>query len=667
MTSIRNIYFALIAGVICIGVAPLALARGVSPYLPLGTSAEKEREFERVLILAGKPVVRRPVPAAIVLDALPSVCPIDPGLCARVRSYLERYQSSADVTQVVIEADLALGNSKQALPNSHGRTAQSNWMVAGSAYYQPNDYLLLNAGGLASEGTAVPTGTVLSIGFDLAQVDVGYRDHWLSPSALSSMLISTEAPTMPSITVSNYRPITPLGITYELFAARMSRQDGISYFGSTTSGYPNLAGIQLGIEPVVGYALTINRLMQYGGGERGGLNLARLRQAYFDSNSVEINLPDGTFGEEEFGNQVASVTGVMQFPGKVPFSASIEYAGEDNSYAGNYRLGDTALTLGLDFPLLWRRFDLRYEISEWQNVWYVHHLYPKGLTNDGFVLGHWFGDQRKFNDRVGGRSNVLQLGLRTDGGDYWQTTYRTMGFVSSVGYQSVPEVPYEHLQELSVRYSTSWKAHDVAAELTLGRDAFGEKIGRFGVSIDLAKGQSGFRDATAYRQPGVAGDQTEFFVDLGINRSRVFKIISAEIPNQWTDMRSDYHLGLGARRAVGNRSSLGVRLELDRVDSHSLLSLRALDYQFRLTRSLAANAFFGVGRYDYGAPAFGWYGGLGVQYMDVLPKWDVGVDWRRYDKLSRNRVLTSDPPNNYERPRMHFDINGQSLYISRRF
>jgi hypothetical protein len=126
-------------------------------------------------------------------------------------------------------------------------------------------------------------------------------------------------------------------------------------------------------------------------------------------------------------------------------------------------------------------------------------------------------------------------------------------------------------------------------------------------------------------------------------------------------------LGVGARRAVGKRSSLSARLELDRVDSHSLLSIRAVDYQVRVLRNLAANVFFGVGRYDYGAPAFGWYGGVGLQYTDVLPKWDVGIDWRRYDKLSRNRVLPGDPPLTAERPRMHFDIVGQSLYVSRRF
>ena len=56
-----------------------------------------------------------------------------------------------------------------------------------------------------------------------------------------------------------------------------------------------------------------------------------------------------------------------------------------------------------------------------------------------------------------------------------------------------------------------------------------------------------------------------------------------------------------------------------------------------------------------------------MRIRDVLPKWDIGLDWRRYDKLSRNRVLPGDPPDNGELPRMHFDVRGQTLYFSRRF
>ena len=67
------------------GYHALTFARGVTPYLPLNLEPEIESQIERVLILADKPVMTRPIAAATVLDALPKACHIDQGLCQRVR------------------------------------------------------------------------------------------------------------------------------------------------------------------------------------------------------------------------------------------------------------------------------------------------------------------------------------------------------------------------------------------------------------------------------------------------------------------------------------------------------------------------------------------------------------------------------------------------------
>src|ERR1700740_3546648 len=112
---------------------------------------------------------------------------------------------------------------------------------------------------------------MLSLGFDWAQLDVGYRDHWWSPMTDSSMLISTEAPTMPSITLSNYRPLTRLGLQYELFVARMSPSNDIELTsGALTSGYPKFGGLHLSLEPVSGWALGAQRIIVWGRGAAGG-------------------------------------------------------------------------------------------------------------------------------------------------------------------------------------------------------------------------------------------------------------------------------------------------------------------------------------------------------------------------------------------------------------
>ncbi len=342
--------------------ANVAGARGVTPYLPLNLAPEIERQIERVLILGGQPITRRPIPAAVVFDALPEACKRDRALCAEVRAYLDGYMRDAGVTQLQVSGGAVTGDSDRAIPNGHGRAADSYWQLVATAFYQPSDYLLLNVGGIAYDGRATATGTTLSAGFDFAQLDIGYRDHWLSPLAGSSLLISTEAPTMPSVTLSNYEPISPLGFTYEVFAAQMSYQENIRYYDTTTSGHPSLAGVQLGFAPAGGYALTLNRIMQYGGGARGGGGFSD----FWDALIQNSNLPD-SLQSEEFGNQIASLTATQVIPASIPFAIHIEYAGEDNSYGGNYRLGDTALSLGIDFPLIEGRYDLSFEASEWQN------------------------------------------------------------------------------------------------------------------------------------------------------------------------------------------------------------------------------------------------------------------------------------------------------------
>ena len=110
-------------------------------------------------------------------------------------------------------------------------------------------------------------------------------------------------------------------------------------------------------------------------------------------------------------NRVAALTSNILFPGKVPVAVRMEYAGDDNAYKGKYLLGATNFSLGIDLPRLFNDFDLSFEMSEWQNDWYLHFLYPLGLTNDGHVIGHWFGSNRVPGDAIGGSSQSLRLGL----------------------------------------------------------------------------------------------------------------------------------------------------------------------------------------------------------------------------------------------------------------
>lgn len=635
-----------------------AAARGVSPYLPLSLSPDIERQVERVLTLAGKPVMRRPIAAATVLDALPQACELDRAACESVRRYLKRYMRDYAVTSAQLEGVLATGDSDSVLPNQHGERADSAWRANASGYFQWGDYLLVNAGGVAYDGEARPTGSFVSIGFDFAQLDIGFRDHWLSPMRDSASVISTQAPTMPSITLSNYEPISPLGLSYEIFGAEMSEQDDIAYQGGTTSGSPRIAGLQLSMEPAVGYALSATRITQYGGGARGGGGFSDFVDALTGTQN------DQGLGLVEANNRVASLASSILFPGRVPFAFSIEYAGEDNAYKEGHRLGAINLSLGLDLPKLWDDFDATIEVSEWQNDWYVHSVYGEGLTEEGRVVGHWFGDQRVFGNAIGGDSQSVSVGWSRSANQYWRATYRTMSLDPRwVRSGNAPD--YERYHFLGVHLATQWREFPIGFELAGGRDVFGDSFTRLSAAFDFAAGERSSASAWVDAEPR---SRVEWFVDVGVNHSKAVKLLEVGSPKEVADWATNAHMGFGARRSVSEHSDIGFRIELDDVDENYLLSFRAVDYRYRLGKKLALTAFLGVARYDYGLATDGYYWGWGAQWRDVLPNWDLGLEWRHHETLNRDKALPSDPvPAPEPHPRLYIDIDGASFYVTRRW
>src|SRR5215471_13457885 len=107
---------------LCLLAAAPLYARGVSPYLPLNLDHELEREVERVLILGDTPVMTRPIPAAMVLDAMPKACAVDPVLCFRVRRAIKRYMQYSSHDFASVECSSVSGDSKLLIPNHHGQT-----------------------------------------------------------------------------------------------------------------------------------------------------------------------------------------------------------------------------------------------------------------------------------------------------------------------------------------------------------------------------------------------------------------------------------------------------------------------------------------------------------------------------------------------------------------
>jgi hypothetical protein len=155
----------------------------------------------------------------------------------------------------------------------------------------------------------------------------------------------------------------------------------------------------------------------------------------------------------------------------------------------------------------------------------------------------------------------------------------------------------------------------------------------------------------------------ETFVDFGVASTRVEADI-ATLSTKATATHGGWHVGAGVRRELA-KGSIGARLELDDVDGDALLAVRAFDYRRHLSERLAVTAFVGAARLDLATPAYGYYLGGGLQVKEIVSSFDLGIDIRLGDKIARDNVLPTDPQGG--RPDNFYDLNGISVYLTRRF
>ena len=658
-----KLYKCSIAAACALILAGAAHADGATAYLPINLEPEMERQIERVLILADEPILKRPFAVALVELALPRACEVDKVLCEKVRKYLERYSRDYALTHASITGSYEHGHTDSVVPNSHGMPVDSHDELSVQGYVQPNDYVLASAGAISYGGRTTPTGSMLSIGTNWAQLDIGYRDHWFSPMTDSSALISTETPSTPSITLSNYEPLTRLGFQYEFFLTRLTEQP-ILYQGVEAVGSPRLFGMQVSIEPFSGWSLGVNRMLEYGGGAGLPSSARFVLRDFFKPSGLSQNQ----------GNQQASYVSRFILPTKVPFAVYFQYAGEDNSDGGSYLLGNPSTSAGIDFPKIARHFDATYEISEWSNIWYVHNIFLSGMSVDRLVLGNWGADQRNFGDGVGARSMMLRIGWLPPFGGYLEERVRTLANQTYAGYDTrtyspaLPAFPYYHYYDFDVRYSRPWDGMTVGGEVLAGRDVDGTKFTRLSAFVRYG-GDSRTRDDDVYDDddiPPIKDDHGgQVFIDVGVNANRVIANIEPNLPTTTSSLDFGPHFGIGARRAVSANNDLGVRVEADQVDGHTLIGLRPIDYRYRFEWPIAIGAFAGVERWNLATPATSEYFGLGLQWLNILRGWDLDFEGRYGQNLARDHVLATDPQG--VRPESFYKIETLALFVSRHF
>jgi hypothetical protein len=215
-------------------------------------------------------------------------------------------------------------------------------------------------------------------------------------------------------------------------------------------------------------------------------------------------------------------------------------------------------------------------------------------------------------------------------------------------------------------YSYPLKDYVIGSEVDYGRDVFGQHYTRVAAFLrygDALHGgeADGDESAAASRPEGM-----EFHVDVGAVASSVAAQITSDTPRVSSGNGFGPHLAVGARRAASAHQDIGAAVELDDIHGLSLFSARIIDYRYRFNNPVALNLFLGAARYATATPAVGFYYGAGLQWRNLLPKWDVGADFRYASKVDRVRVLPSDPQGGY-RPDAYYDITMGTLYVSRRF
>lgn len=480
-----------------------------SLYLPLQLAPEIENRIEKLMVLANMPVIKRPIPVKAVYQAVDKIKYRHPSLANSVDEYLSRFERGAGLTHL----GATLSTSQQdkdtstfSLANQRGRTLESNVNLALSGYWAANDFVAVNFGGvyrdetLADDHTRTTTnrncdirrqtlsaqpeppenlpdcyldnthydGSFISLGWDAAQLDIGYRPHWFGPSQESSMLISTEAVSMPSITLSNVLPFENLwNLQYEVFYAKMSESDGIRRRNDDTlvSGSPKLFGFHTSISPIEGFILGGSRLMQFGGGGKDE-SLKSLFNAFFNAKKFE----NSSLDERNFGNQLTSIDARYTFTGKVPVSIYASWAGEDTSKPSQVHLGNSAITWGLHLPSLPFNLNATIEGSEWQNAWYINENYWDGLTHEGTVLGHWGGNRRVFGEHGGAKALTAKVIWDAPNGWQWTNQYRQLKNNTEFSGAN-----YSTSQELQSRLSIPWREWIIGTELLVGTDVFDNK------------------------------------------------------------------------------------------------------------------------------------------------------------------------------------------------
>ena len=159
-------------------------------------------------------------------------------------------------------------------------------------------------------------------------------------------------------------PLSLYDINYEMMLTSLEKTDGIVYNGSYHTGNPKVFAFHLDISFIPSLTLGVNRVFQFGGGPRRedtkGLVKTFFKPGDYDNTNKNLTSND------EYGNQITTITLESKFQNDVPFKVYAEIGAEDtagdsinkwdslklHNYIKFPTFGNSATIMGVYFPFI---------------------------------------------------------------------------------------------------------------------------------------------------------------------------------------------------------------------------------------------------------------------------------------------------------------------------
>ncbi|PQJ52404.1 hypothetical protein BTO11_01215 [Psychrosphaera saromensis] len=155
-------------------------------------------------------------------------------------------------------------------------------------------------------------------------------------------------------------------------------------------------------------------------------------------------------------------------------------------------------------------------------------------------------------------------------------------------------------------------------------------------------------------------------LDTGVNiyASRFFENLKQDLPG-YDSFNLDPYIGIAAYKYVSPNNKLGSRIDIQEINQHTLISVRAIDYQFAISESFMTNVYLGAARYQFRTPAYGYALGFGLLYHPQnWGNWGVQLEGRYFDALARDKLTDADPQGGDFGPDSFHDIQSLSIGLN---